>query len=532
MALLGVSFSLCFKEITRGGNEGRFSRIYLRQRWGGGRAVPPPGGRIWRGRPAAALEVQRIDGENDAETEEKVDYDWREEWYPLYLSAEVPLDAPLGLSVFHKQLVLYRDAAGAFHCYEDRCPHRLAKLSEGQVVDGRLECLYHGWQFEGDDGKCVKIPQLPAGAKIPASACARSYEVRDSQGVVWVWMSEKSPPDESKLPWFEHYDRPGFQHVSTIHELPYDHSILLENFMDPAHVPISHDRSDFYSKREDAQPLIFHLTDRTARGFEGTWRKSRPPATPLNYLRFEAPCALQNNNSYKAKDGKGHHVSALFLCRPTGPGTSMAIIRFGTTLASPIMKFFPGWLFHQNICKVLEQDMGLLASQNEALVKEAKPTGKLYLNLGSSDVWVAEYRRWKDKVGHGMPSYFGSRSVSLAAEAAVSGESPAGAPARISASFPAKGGVGGLHATSSVNRYFRHVVHCGACRRAVKGFRWWGRSLYGVALLLLAVTLLAERRQWKAALLASSALCAAAGYLCSSALSLLTTNFIREHRRL
>lgn len=36
---------------------------------------------------------------------------------------------------------------------------RLAKLSEGQLVDGRLECLYHGWQFEGE-GKCVKIPQV------------------------------------------------------------------------------------------------------------------------------------------------------------------------------------------------------------------------------------------------------------------------------------------------------------------------------------------------------------------------------------
>lgn len=36
---------------------------------------------------------------------------------------------------------------------------RLAKLSEGQLIDGRLECLYHGWQFEGE-GKCVKIPQV------------------------------------------------------------------------------------------------------------------------------------------------------------------------------------------------------------------------------------------------------------------------------------------------------------------------------------------------------------------------------------
>lgn len=104
-----------------------------------------------------------------------VDYDWTDEWYPLYLTQNVPDDAPLGLTVFDKRVVLYRDGKGQLLCCEDRCPHRLAKLSEGQLVDGRLECLYHGWQFEGD-GKCVRIPQLPANAMIPQSACLRTYE--------------------------------------------------------------------------------------------------------------------------------------------------------------------------------------------------------------------------------------------------------------------------------------------------------------------------------------------------------------------
>lgn len=52
------------------------------------------------------------------------DYDWTEEWYPLYLTKNVPEDAPLGLKVFDKDLVLFRDGNGEFRCYEDRCPHR------------------------------------------------------------------------------------------------------------------------------------------------------------------------------------------------------------------------------------------------------------------------------------------------------------------------------------------------------------------------------------------------------------------------
>lgn len=32
-----------------------------------------------------------------------------------------------------------------------------------QVTDeGNLECLYHGWQFEGAGGSCLKIPQVCA----------------------------------------------------------------------------------------------------------------------------------------------------------------------------------------------------------------------------------------------------------------------------------------------------------------------------------------------------------------------------------
>lgn len=53
-----------------------------------------------------------------------VDYNWTEEWYPLYLTKDVPDDAPLGLTVFDQKLVLYKDGNGLLHCYQDRCPHR------------------------------------------------------------------------------------------------------------------------------------------------------------------------------------------------------------------------------------------------------------------------------------------------------------------------------------------------------------------------------------------------------------------------
>lgn len=355
--------------------------------------------------------------------------------------------------------------------------------------------------------------------------------MRDSQGVVWVWMSQKTPPKLNKIPWFENFARPGFQDVSTIHELPYDHSILLENLMDPAHIPISHDRTDWTAKREDAQPLIFEVTERTARGFAGRWGKEKD-GPPSNFLRFEAPCNLQNNREIVDEKGETHYFSGLFLCRPTGQGKSMLIVRFGGTKRSPLAKLLPQWYFHQNASKVFEQDMGFLSSQNEILLKEKVPTKELYLNLKSSDTWVAEYRKWMDRAGHGMPYHFGHSTLWLPEQPAVVEHAPAGLVAGLSASSPAKGGNATMYAPNLANRYFRHVIHCKGCRSAVKAFQTWKNALSAVAAALVTSAVLVSGRQWKFFLLVTAAICSAGIYICQSAIALNTTNFVRAHRRL
>ena len=69
---------------------------------------------------------------------------------------------------------------------------------------------------------------------------------------------------------------------------------------------------------------------------------------------------------------------------------------------------------------------GISSSQNEVLMKEKVPVGRLYLNLVLCDTWVLKYRRWKDRVGHGMLYYLRHGSVSLPEEPAVVEQTPAG----------------------------------------------------------------------------------------------------------
>ncbi len=56
-------------------------------------------------------------------------------------------------------VIWWDEAASQWSLLEDRCPHRLAALSAGRIVGGKLTCSYHGWQFNGT-GLCMAIPQV------------------------------------------------------------------------------------------------------------------------------------------------------------------------------------------------------------------------------------------------------------------------------------------------------------------------------------------------------------------------------------
>ena len=55
-----------------------------------------------------------------------------------------PLQAMVSFELFGQAWVLFRDAEGRASCVLDECAHRACPLSVGRVVDGQIECPYHG----------------------------------------------------------------------------------------------------------------------------------------------------------------------------------------------------------------------------------------------------------------------------------------------------------------------------------------------------------------------------------------------------
>lgn len=105
-------------------------------------------------------------------------------WYPVALAALIDPGTSSGTRLLGREVVVWRDAAGTVHAWEDRCPHRGMKLSFGFVRGDRLACLYHGWQYDGE-GRCRYVPAHP-DLDVPASIRVATYRVAERAGFVWI----------------------------------------------------------------------------------------------------------------------------------------------------------------------------------------------------------------------------------------------------------------------------------------------------------------------------------------------------------
>ncbi|MFM0170867.1 aromatic ring-hydroxylating dioxygenase subunit alpha [Paraburkholderia sediminicola] len=124
-------------------------------------------------------------------------------WYVAAFSHEVTASGLLARTVLEHPVVLYRDAGGAAIALDDRCPHRFAPLSRGRLIDGALECPYHGLRF-GTSGACVFNPH--GDGRVPPAATVRRYPVRERYGAIWIWPGDPRRADAAPLPDFDFLD--------------------------------------------------------------------------------------------------------------------------------------------------------------------------------------------------------------------------------------------------------------------------------------------------------------------------------------
>jgi len=410
--------------------------------------------------------------------QQQLPYNWKDQWYALTYANYVPSPSESAevtpAAVFGHPLVLWRssrddDKNGVIHCADDVCPHRAAALSEGRVRDGKLECYYHGWQFGGAAGACSFIPQLASNATIPKAACLKMRDCRIVEGIVWVWMGDMPPtkdvPKQGDGLDLLTGERAGFILNDFQIDLPYDHSYLVENLIDPAHIPISHDRTPGGGRRENAQAydMVVDPDSITDTGFTGRYRTERQQQQGDGYIevQYQAPGIIRQQGFPRGKNSTIQFGAALH-CMPLSLGRSRLLFRayFGglPPMANWIIKAKPEFLRNLNSCKILEQDAGLITTQEDYFKR--RPDRRLkddFLLLQSSDVFVKTYRQWLDRVGHGMPWFQGLAKRSDNVDDHLTGFV---APPALDPMFHRAGNY-------LETRYHRHALHCPTTRKAL-----------------------------------------------------------------
>jgi Phenylpropionate dioxygenase and related ring-hydroxylating dioxygenases, large terminal subunit len=152
------------------------------------------------------------------------------EWLPVAFSDDVK--GLYEVSLLGKDILIIKKG-GKLVALSNRCPHRLAKLSKGKLLDEEIQCPYHGWRFNFD-GKLTYVPSL--GGKINVSL--EKYYIKEKYGIIWISIREP----KYDIPYIKEWYDESFRKIKCgpyyINANPFR---VLENLLDVSHFPYVHD---------------------------------------------------------------------------------------------------------------------------------------------------------------------------------------------------------------------------------------------------------------------------------------------------
>ncbi|WP_317930247.1 aromatic ring-hydroxylating dioxygenase subunit alpha [Halioxenophilus sp. WMMB6] len=158
------------------------------------------------------------------------------DWHIVGQSDCLAEGGSLTVSLLETELLIWRHQ-GQLAVVLDQCPHRGAKLSLGQVVDGLVHCPYHGWQFD-QQGNCLLRPAQPTITPSARSAL-KSFAVCERYGVIWVCLGDAERP----VPEFVGLDDDYELVITGPYRVNTSAPRAIENFIDMAHFSFIHQGS-------------------------------------------------------------------------------------------------------------------------------------------------------------------------------------------------------------------------------------------------------------------------------------------------
>ncbi|HEY2518118.1 MAG TPA: aromatic ring-hydroxylating dioxygenase subunit alpha [Polyangiaceae bacterium] len=316
-------------------------------------------------------------------------------WYAAARSDEVTHTKPLGRTVLGEMLVLWRSGPGAAAVVmRDRCLHRNALLSEGDLFDGCIGCPYHGWTYD-TSGRCVQVPSEGSLCPPTLKKTLHSFTAKEQDGLVWVWMGEGAPDKEPfRMPY---WDTPGWgaYYMTT----PFSNGVtnLVENFMDVPHTVFVHKgwfrdpkrtRVEATVERTADSVLVTYDQPHDSIGFTG--RILNPQGLPLVHTdKFYLP------NNTRVDYVWGDHERAFVITSTSTPVSDteslvFTLISYKLGALQRVGQAFLPWYTR----RVIEQDVEIMEIQARGIRRYGEdfastPADTLHVHIESLRDWAA-----------------------------------------------------------------------------------------------------------------------------------------------
>lgn len=193
-------------------------------------------------------------------------------WYVCAEPEEIT-DKPLARTICNEKIVFFKTEDGAVSAFEDRCCHRRMPLSKGHVIGDRLQCFYHGLEFD-KSGQCVHVP---GQSTIPPGAEVRTYPIVNKYNWIWIWMGDPALANEDEIPAYPWKTMDDWGDKGTYFYVKCDYRLIIDNLLDLSHLAFVHASTIGNSAVAEAAKIKALRTDDTATTARWTIGKEPPP---------------------------------------------------------------------------------------------------------------------------------------------------------------------------------------------------------------------------------------------------------------
>ena len=300
-------------------------------------------------------------------------------------------DKPVGVTRMGEKLVFWRDDSGKVSCLRDRCPHRGVELSKGQVVQGNIQCPFHGFEYD-PSGRCVLIPANGQGAPVPRVFRVHSYPTYEAHDFIWVWWGE-APPEDLAPPRFFDTLGDGFSYATIYDPWAAHYSRVIENQLDVVHLPFVHHNTigRDMGKLVDGPGMrwidedLFHvyLYNREDDGTPPRKPSEVPVPDPTRDFRLE----FMFPNLWQNRLGEDVRLVAAFV--PVDQGHTLLYLRFYQKfLRLPLVRDLVNWAAMPFNRRIARQDRRIVVTH------QPQPSGlRIGEKMIQGDLPIIEYRR-------------------------------------------------------------------------------------------------------------------------------------------